>query len=104
MISRSKLLRTAWASYRAQIARVDPGRPFSRKLFAHHLSSAWRDAKGAVAYAARCAAEANVPLHIRELRSELLSMELGERIDWARHRELKLELFRASVALGSTAA
>lgn len=98
MIDRAAILRKAWAGYRAQVGRIT-GFKFSRKLFSQYLRSEWRNAKATAAYISRCEAEVSVPEPVKAIRSELLSMELSDApINWARHRELSIELFRASVA------
>jgi len=100
-IDRREVMRTAWESYRKQIA--DSDFPFSRKLFAAHLRSAWDIVRYMAYWTRRQAEEAaklvsDNPLVRRaaEIRAELLSMEMGERIDWDRHRALSIELSRCA--------
>jgi hypothetical protein len=104
MLSRSEILRKAWTNYRAQ-DRFTPGFKFSRKLFSRHLRRAWDDARYRELYAQRCSAEAGLPAPIQAIRAEILAMEMSDApIDWARHRDLNLQLFRASVAMGEARA
>jgi len=100
-LNRSEILRAAWASYREQdnfVARTS-GKvfPFARKLFAQHLSRAWAAAKARVLDQARLAAEAALPPKVQAIRAELVAMEMSDApVNWARHRELSIELARAA--------
>jgi hypothetical protein len=104
MLNRSEILRKAWTNYRAQ-DRLTPGFKFSSKLFSRHLRRALDYARYRELYAQRCAAEAALPASVQAIRAELVAMEMSDApIDWERHRELNVELFRASIAMGEARA
>lgn len=97
-IDRRDVMRMAWETYRKQCA--DSAFPYSRKLFAAHLRSAWSVCRG-LAFRVQVEAEEAERINsadpavrrAAEIRSELRSMEYGDRIDWPRHRALSAELF-----------
>jgi len=91
MLNRSEILRSAWASYREQRAFAGTSdAPFSRKLFGRWLALAWKNAKAAAVRASLVVAA--VPARVAEIKTELFGMEMGERIDWNAHRNLRAEL------------
>jgi hypothetical protein len=106
MFDRAAIFRKAWAGYHAQdemVARASafPLR-FSRRLFGRYLRRAWDDARFAQLHDQRAA---TLPAPVQAIRAELVAMEMSDApIDWDRHRELNLALFRASVALGEARA
>ena len=97
MLDRAAILRKAWAGYRAQVGSI-PGFKFSRKLFASYLRSEWSHEKARVLREQQIAEEAGFSPRVIALRSELRAMELDMPINWSRHRELSIELFRASAS------
>lgn len=97
MIDRAAIFRKAWAGYRAQVSEF-PGLKFSRKLFSSYLRSAWSHEKARVLREQMIAEEAEFAPAVIAIRSELRSMELSDApINWNRHRELSIGLFKASV-------
>lgn len=100
MFDRSEILRQAWAGYRDQVR--DLNRPFSRKLFSSYLAAEWRHAKGRAYLEAQVAAEAKDAAAVRAIRGELRAMEMSDApINWNRHRELNVALFRASTEIAA---
>lgn len=101
-IDRRDVMRKAWQDYLGPNGDAY-GLPFNRKLFASYLRSAWDSVKYLALVVKRQAEEvaklaSDNPMVRRaaEIRAELLSMELGDFIDWDRHRDLSIELSRCA--------
>lgn len=105
MFNRTDILRTAWSDYRRDVKwglGVMRDGPFSRRHFAYCLRMAWAVAKCRVAKATepeflpppKPVLSAAAQARADEINAELDWMQYGERIDWARHNDLRAELAR----------
>jgi hypothetical protein len=97
VLNRSEVMKAAWASYRKQDGAAGLELPFSRELFARHLKSAWAEARFAVWYAEQCAKEAAEPVRVREIKADLLSIEMSDAFrgpQFERARVLRTDLAR----------
>lgn len=97
------IMKAAWTGYR-KMAREMRETAFNPQRFVFELQLAWRTARREAERKVLAAAPAVLVPEVmkkpegrraEEIRNELLWLEMGERIDWARHRELSIELFQA---------
>lgn len=94
----SAIMQKAWAEYR-KTAAMRRLTKFDRSAFTYELQLAWagarRDAQivEPVVVAEPVKLAPAVQVRADEIRGELTWMEMGNFIDWPRHRELSVELF-----------